>query len=388
MEMRLPANLISTTFAGAILSILTGGVAAQAQQFWNTAGNPGTNPTTNFVGTTDGRPLVIQRGTGNVGIGTTNPGQKLDIEGPMISANGASAFEVAPDVGGSTSLWTNATYNRGSPFSGWVRTLNMKGGNVGVGTVSPDAKLHVSSGDVSSPQSEITQTTPFDFARLRFASFGTDPDNPSQPRPFPFWDVAAGTGVLNLFVQTTGNVMTLTSNGRVGIRTEQPTSELHVNGTATVRVLQITGGADLSEHFEVRGGAHVGSLSPPPIQAGLVVSIDPDEPGKLVISRQAYDRKVAGIISGAGGVRPGMLMTQSGSMADGDHPVALTGRVYCWADASSGPIAPGDLLTTSDTPGHAMKVTNYAKARGAVLGKAMTALKQGKGLVLALVTLQ
>ena len=53
-----------------------------------------------------------------------------------------------------------------------------------------------------------------------------------------------------------------------------------------------------------------------------------------------------------------------------------------------GPIAPGDLLTTSDTPGHAMKVTDYAKARGAVLGKAIAALKQGKELVLVVVSLQ
>jgi hypothetical protein len=66
----------------------------------------------------------------------------------------------------------------------------------------------------------------------------------------------------------------------------------------------------------------------------------------------------------------------------------LTGRVYCWADASYAPIEPGDLLTTSDTPGHAMKVTNHKKAQGAIIGKAMTSLKEGKGLVLVLVTLQ
>jgi hypothetical protein len=72
----------------------------------------------------------------------------------------------------------------------------------------------------------------------------------------------------------------------------------------------------------------------------------------------------------------------------GPYPVALTGRVYCWADASYGPIEPGDLLTTSDTPGHAMKVKNHKKAQGAIIGKAMTSLKTGKGLVLVLVTLQ
>ena len=49
---------------------------------------------------------------------------------------------------------------------------------------------------------------------------------------------------------------------------------------------------------------------------------------------------------------------------------------------------PGDLLTTSDVPGHAMKVADHSKAQGAVLGKAMTGLKEGRGKVLVLVTLQ
>jgi hypothetical protein len=58
------------------------------------------------------------------------------------------------------------------------------------------------------------------------------------------------------------------------------------------------------------------------------------------------------------------------------------------ADASQGAIKPGDLLTTSAIPGHAMKVTDHLRAQGAILGKAMSALKQGQGLVLVLVTLQ
>jgi hypothetical protein len=73
---------------------------------------------------------------------------------------------------------------------------------------------------------------------------------------------------------------------------------------------------------------------------------------------------------------------------DGKHPVALSGRVYCEADASNGAIHPGDLLTTSGTQGHAMKVTDYDKAHGAIIGKAMSSLDHGEGLVLVLVSLQ
>jgi hypothetical protein len=120
----------------------------------------------------------------------------------------------------------------------------------------------------------------------------------------------------------------------------------------------------------------------------MVVSIDPEHTGKLQLSTRAYDSQVAGVISGAGGVKPGMIMSQEGTLADGKFPVALTGRVYCWVDAAYGAIKPGDLLTTAPTPGHAMKAVDREKAQGAIIGKAMTGLKEGKGLALVLVTLQ
>ena len=51
---------------------------------------------------------------------------------------------------------------------------------------------------------------------------------------------------------------------------------------------------------------------------------------------------------------------------------ALSGRVYALADASNGAIKPGDLLTSSDIPGHCMKVTDSHLAQGAIIGKAMS----------------
>ncbi len=147
--------------------------------------------------------------------------------------------------------------------------------------------------------------------------------------------------------------------------------------------LQITGGSDLSENFDIRHPDGQSNILP-----GMVVCIDPQRPGKLIVSNQAHDHKVAGIISGAGGIQPGMMMGQRNTLADGSNPVALSGRVYCLVDTSNGPVEPGDLLTTSATPGHAMKVTDHSQAAGAILGKAMTSLTEGKGLVLVLVSLQ
>jgi hypothetical protein len=156
---------------------------------------------------------------------------------------------------------------------------------------------------------------------------------------------------------------------------------IQVEGRSTTKVLEITGGSDLSEQFDIE----TKSVDAKP---GMVVCIDTKQSGKLVVSSKPYDRTVAGIISGAGGIETGMLMGQKSSKADGAYAVALTGRVYVWVDASHGAIEPGDMLTTSSTPGYAMKATDRGQSFGAVIGKAMQPLKEDRGLILVLVNLQ
>lgn len=159
-------------------------------------------------------------------------------------------------------------------------------------------------------------------------------------------------------------------------------SNLDVYGDFQAHTVTITGGADLAERFAIHSRYHT-------IEAGMVVVIDPSRPGGLMPASEAYDRRVAGIVSGANGVKPGMIMGIEGhELVDGEHPVALTGRVWCWCDAANGPIQPGDLLTTSATVGHGMAATDHRRSPGAILGKAMTDLRDGRGLVLVLVTLQ
>ncbi len=154
---------------------------------------------------------------------------------------------------------------------------------------------------------------------------------------------------------------------------------LTVNGTTRTQILQITGGSDLAELFSQADGAFV--------EPGTVMVIDPEHAGKLMMSTSAYDRKVAGIISGAGDVNPGLTLQQEGVL-DGNLPVAIAGRVYVKAEALSSAIEPGDLLTTSDMAGYAMKASNDDLSHGAIIGKAMTGLQDGTGLVLVLVNLQ
>lgn len=156
-------------------------------------------------------------------------------------------------------------------------------------------------------------------------------------------------------------------------------------GTNDARVItdeiQINGGSDLAEMFEVNEHESV-------IQPGLLVSLDEDNPGELKITDQVRDTKIAGIISGANGVKPGILMGQKGSTAFGDDLITLSGRTYVKANSLGGAIQVGDFLTSSPVKGEAMRVRNIRKARGSIIGKAMTPLKEGSDFVLVLVNLQ
>ncbi len=134
--------------------------------------------------------------------------------------------------------------------------------------------------------------------------------------------------------------------------------------------------ADCAEQFDIVGEAIV--------EPGSVVVIDCE--GALRQSSEPYDTKVAGVISGAGTYRPGIILDKQPS-SSGRLSVSLIGKVFCKVDGQFGSIAVGDLLTTSPTAGHAMKASDSQRAFGAVLGKALKPWKDGRGLIPILVTL-
>jgi hypothetical protein len=135
--------------------------------------------------------------------------------------------------------------------------------------------------------------------------------------------------------------------------------------------------ADFAEDFDVAAQED--------IEPGTVVTLD--EAGAVQTSRRPYDKRVAGVISGARNFRPAITLDRSPSR-NSRLPVALVGKVYCKVDADSAPIAVGDLLTTSPTPGHAMKAEDAVKSFGAVIGKALRPLNAGQGLIPMLIALQ
>lgn len=188
------------------------------------------------------------------------------------------------------------------------------------------------------------------------------------------WLGASAPHALYLFTDSGKASVTIQPSGKVDFA-----NSIKVNGTTTTQILTITGGADLAEPFPIS--------EPDSILPGAVVVIDEQNPGKLKLCRHAYDTRVAGVVSGAGGVNAGLTLKQNGRLEDGRN-IALNGRVYVLATAANGSIKPGDLLTTSETAGHAMKATDRVSSYGAVIGKALTALDAGEGLVLVLVNLQ
>jgi hypothetical protein len=139
----------------------------------------------------------------------------------------------------------------------------------------------------------------------------------------------------------------------------------------------ILGNADCAEDFTISGAAK--------IEPGTVMVLD--DQGGLRESLTPYDKRVAGVISGAGSFKPALILDRQESEMN-RAPLALLGKVFCKVDASYGKIEIGDLLTTSPTLGHAMRVSEPGKAFGSVIGKALSPLGSGQALVPILVALQ
>ena len=164
--------------------------------------------------------------------------------------------------------------------------------------------------------------------------------------------------------------------GVVGENTAGGAAALFFGNVSVTGDIFLTG-ADCAEDFDL--------ADPATTVPGAVMVLDDD--GKLRPCSVPYDRKVAGVVSGAGGYRPGVVLDKQGSRSD-RMPIALVGKAYCNVDAGFAPIGIGDLLTTSLTPGHAMRADDPAKSFGAVIGKALRPLPAGQALIPILIALQ
>jgi hypothetical protein len=172
----------------------------------------------------------------------------------------------------------------------------------------------------------------------------------------------------NLIVGAVGN------EGDVQVRDDAGNVTVHLDGQNGDVILS---NGDAAEHFDVAEHADA--------EPGSVMVLNAD--GRIEPSCGAYDTKVVGVISGAGNYRPGIVLDHHGEHPS-RAPISVLGKVSCKVDASFGRVQPGDLLTSSPTPGHAMKVAELRQAHGSLIGKALTPLDEGRGLVDMLIALR
>lgn len=303
-------------------------------------------------------------GIPQIGIGTESPDRSLTVENDgsayLNLKDGTRELLMGVDAsGGIVSTMTNHDLilrSGGNNSRLWVKA----DGKIGINNASPTHMLTITDASTNTlrligPGATYGFSAKLNFGDGNFTYLQEDEDDK-----------------LTLYSRLRTAIM----GGNVGINTTSPTATLHVNGTTRTNVLEIAG-ADLAEKFPVIGE----------VQPGMVVEIDPDHPGHLRLASGAYNERVAGVVAGANGLSTGVVLGHYEGNENG-VPVALSGRVWVWCDATECEIKPGSLLTTSNRSGYAMAVRDTKKAQGTILGKAMTALKKGEtGMVLVLVNL-
>lgn len=341
-----------------------------------------------------------------VGIGTTTPLSRLDIS---ASGEGAELLRFSTErpwvfrqiySGPSAGLQLLSTTGQKrfeiTAVAGEnVATFFADGANsrVGIGTVDPISRLDI----VGQDGLGITGFQP--FLTLRDSSAGNARGRIQTAGGtmnfFPEASFAGGLPALSVDGFTTtarcadlklGHATRRGSPGRalvdngthLVINFNSDWTHTFVHGRLKTNILEVAG-ADLAEKFPSNDRD---------VEPGTVMEIDPDNAGKLRVAREAYSSRVAGVVSGAGNLQAGAVLGNLPESEDGPA-IALSGRVWVHCDASTVAIEPGDLLTTSSQPGHAMKASDRGRSHGAVIGKAMSKLAQGeRGLVLVLVNLQ
>jgi hypothetical protein len=320
---------------GALLSLSSTTAVAQ----WTTNGNN-----------------INNTNSGHVGVGTVSPSSRLTIVGPV--QNGVYTVQIDSTAGGM------AGSQHGILLIGTTATTYLTAGATTINGSAPH--LNINGADNTNFTSTLGNTGGFGrVLRLRSSSGTTVP-------------------VLQVEGNAGGTVsLSALANGNVGIGTGSPSSKLHVLGDGTITGNLTVSGNLAAKYQDVAEWVE----SSQDLEPGTVVVIDSTKPNQVIASVQAYDSRVAGVIS----LQPGLTLGERG---ESRVLVATTGRVKVKVDARNGPIQIGDLLVTSEREGVAMKSVplEIGGARihrpGTLIGKALESLQTGTGEILVLLSLQ
>ena len=316
--------------------------------------------------------------TGNVGIGTTSPGNPLQVTNGSGTSAGVRVDAVTATTGNGGALVLNTPsgsnhlifetsgvqrwvqYVSGNDLRFWAtsagdRLTIQSTGNVGIGTTSPSERLHVAGGGLSVIRNEMSLWLAnnsvggeTDWAQNAYYNSGWKYRLADEASRIQLLDgktifSSAASSSADAALTWTDNVSIL-QNGNVGIGTTSPTAKLHVAGDGRLTGNLTVDGNINAKYQDVAEWVESSQTLP----AGTVVVLDQTKSNQVIASSRAYDTRVAGIIS----TNPGIVLGENGA---GKVLVATTGRVRVKVDASAGAIQVGDLLVTSDKEGLAMK---------------------------------
>jgi hypothetical protein len=446
LKRRQPALCASFLTMAALTILFSLPQSAAGQGEWTTAPN-GTD--------------IYKTINGRVGIGTTTPATDLEVSAaaPLISIthgngtndNGELVYRSAgnykwgminySNAHASTSVQNALTFyqftDKNNAAVNQYRMVINDAGNVGIGTLTPAARLAVVTNTASSTS---TFTITPDGTNNYYASNNHDAlfIDGSQTSPhglytsavFRLLHIKASTGFDTLSVGRGGDMVvspeTRLASYALKLAPDASNSYyagvdydiLQVSGVGlnnhgiytnkTVRLIHVTNAAGndafvMSREGNATFGGDVtvaGNIAAKyqdvaewvpvraPMSAGTVVVLDTTQSNQVQASFKAYDTRVAGVIS----AQPGVALGVGG---EGKALVATTGRVKVKVDATRAAIGVGDLLVTGEPEGMAMKSEpldlggTQIHRPGTLIGKALEPLEKGKtGEILVLLSLQ
>jgi hypothetical protein len=201
-----------------------------------------------MLGETVNPEMIIERSSGNVGIGTTAPNNKLDVAGTVemtgfkMTSDGSGVGSWT-DVSSTAGPWTLAdddlypdstAYNVAIGANDAGSAKLYIDGNVGIGTTSPTAALDVSSGNIYMGSNTVNWGTS-GTTRLRLrGTIGWTSDietDAGAGMTFRIGDTGA-TGGFH-FLPKNAEALTIKADGNVGIGTTGPGAKLQINTDAT-----------------------------------------------------------------------------------------------------------------------------------------------------------
>ncbi len=364
--------------------------------------------------------FYVDPSTGYVGIGTNNPGSKLDVSGTVLAtafttANNAGAFYrmKGQNLDGS---YTDIMNPGSGTFrikvnNGAVDALHItSGGNVGIGTTNPITKLEIKNGNV-----RILNTNPTYYLT---DSVGTQVGEISYDETNNIAYINAPEAGAKMRFGTQGSVdQMVLSGGNVGIGDTTPDAKLDVEGNIEVaqgssiyfrptepgresvgyfgiddglsftthgygagfrwynypasaanrRMLLDTAGNLQTDGSMTANAWDLAEYTPTKNDSGEpgdIMVIDADANEQIKLSTKKYEPLIAGVIA----TKPGLIMGSGGLQEPPKGKLlSLVGRVLTKISTENGPIIVGDLITSSDIPGVGMKATQPGSMAGIAL---------------------